>query len=325
MLAGDLKAMTAVDEQDGNVHGWATAAVATSAVATSAVATNAVANSAVANSAVANSAVAFTSGTDGVEEDPRRLQRDQRKRRQRLPRVAGGDNQAAVNQQARLAVLGQRLAVLAHESRSLLQRASSSLEMLELELTNQPQVWAGLERAQQAVMGLRRLLAEVQGYASPLVLQREWYSVAGIWREAWELVAPLNRQRNCELIERPGALAAWSYVDRFQLTQVFRNLFENSFAAALGSPRIEIDGRMKRWRDIATVEFTIRDNGSGVSCEQRRRIFEPFVTTKPRGTGLGLAIARRIAEAHGGELVLGPPRPVGTEMRLTLPATHRPA
>jgi signal transduction histidine kinase len=48
----------------------------------------------------------------------------------------------------------------------------------------------------------------------------------------------------------------------------------------------------------------IRDNGPGLTPEQRRRIFEPFFTTKPRGTGLGMAIAQRIVEAHGGSITV---------------------
>ncbi|MFM8252754.1 MAG: sensor histidine kinase [Planctomycetota bacterium] len=224
-----------------------------------------------------------------------------------------------------VAITEVTMAAVAHESRSLLQRASSSLELLEVELTDQPRAQVEVKRARQAVLGLRRLLEEVQGHAAPLVLERECCSMAGIWREAWEWVAPSNRPGNCELIERPGALAAWCFVDRFRLTQVFRNLFENSLAASRGALRIEIDGHSKRCSGHPMVEFSIRDNGSGVAREHRGRIFEPFVTTKSQGTGLGLAIARRIAAAHGGQLVLGPPQLVGTEMRLTLPATERPA
>ena len=34
------------------------------------------------------------------------------------------------------------------------------------------------------------------------------------------------------------------------------------------------------------------------------RVFEPYVTTKPRGTGLGLAIVKKIVDEHRGEVVI---------------------
>ena len=47
-------------------------------------------------------------------------------------------------------------------------------------------------------------------------------------------------------------------------------------------------------------------------------IFEPFFTTREQGTGLGLPLARKIARAHGGEL-LHQPDPERTRFVLTLP------
>jgi signal transduction histidine kinase len=47
-----------------------------------------------------------------------------------------------------------------------------------------------------------------------------------------------------------------------------------------------------------TVLVEVSDTGSGIPDELMDRIFNPFVTTKPRGSGLGLAICRSVADAH---------------------------
>jgi nitrogen fixation/metabolism regulation signal transduction histidine kinase len=50
------------------------------------------------------------------------------------------------------------------------------------------------------------------------------------------------------------------------------------------------------------VRLQVRDNGPGFASAVLGRIFEPYVTTKPRGTGLGLAIVRKIVEEHGARI-----------------------
>ncbi|MGE5049305.1 MAG: ATP-binding protein, partial [Deltaproteobacteria bacterium] len=52
------------------------------------------------------------------------------------------------------------------------------------------------------------------------------------------------------------------------------------------------------------AEVTVADDGPGVAAEDRARIFQRFVTTRPGGNGLGLSTSREIAEAHGGQLTL---------------------
>jgi nitrogen fixation/metabolism regulation signal transduction histidine kinase len=54
----------------------------------------------------------------------------------------------------------------------------------------------------------------------------------------------------------------------------------------------------------------VRDNGAGFPEALIARIFEPYVTTKPRGTGLGLAIVKKIVDEHHGTVVIEN-RPVG--------------
>jgi two-component system NtrC family sensor kinase len=67
--------------------------------------------------------------------------------------------------------------------------------------------------------------------------------------------------------------------------------------------------------------MTVADTGNGIPDELIDRIFEPFFTTKEvgRGTGLGLSLARRIIEAHGGDLTVESIPGQGATFRARLP------
>jgi signal transduction histidine kinase len=71
------------------------------------------------------------------------------------------------------------------------------------------------------------------------------------------------------------------------------------------------------------IGLSIHDTGAGILDADRDRIFDRFVRIDPAGNGnglgLGLAIARRIARAHGGDLLLASTGPSGTTFRVTLP------
>jgi len=64
----------------------------------------------------------------------------------------------------------------------------------------------------------------------------------------------------------------------------------------------------------------IHDSGPGVADSMRERLFEPFVTTKPRGTGLGLCVAASIVTRHGGRLELEAHDAPGAVFAVRLPA-----
>jgi signal transduction histidine kinase len=63
----------------------------------------------------------------------------------------------------------------------------------------------------------------------------------------------------------------------------------------------------------------VRDRGAGISDEHRRRIFEPFFSTKDGGTGLGLATVHRIVEEHKGNIEVEVPQGGGTAFTVRLP------
>jgi signal transduction histidine kinase len=69
----------------------------------------------------------------------------------------------------------------------------------------------------------------------------------------------------------------------------------------------------------AEVVLTVADRGPGVPDSARRRIFDPFFSTKSRGTGLGLAVSKQIIDEHNGRIRLLPRRGGGTRVVIELP------
>lgn len=222
----------------------------------------------------------------------------------------------------RLAGIGQMIAGLAHESRNALQRIQVCGEMLELEVDGNDEALRLLRQSQQAQDQLHRLFEEVRGYAAPIQLERTTCGLDSVWREAWNQLESLRRDRDASLIERTNGIDMMLSVDRFRLVQLFRNLFENALAACKNPVVIELDCREVEFQQGCAIETRIGDNGPGLSPEAYKNVFEPFFTTKTKGTGLGMAIARRIVDAHGGVITVGNSLRRGAEFVVTLPRLY---
>jgi nitrogen fixation/metabolism regulation signal transduction histidine kinase len=93
--------------------------------------------------------------------------------------------------------------------------------------------------------------------------------------------------------------------DRTQLRQVIHNLIKNAVEATerVEQPDIEVVTEALLLPDGArAVRVLVRDNGGGFAPAMLARVFEPYVTNKPRGTGLGLAIVKKIVDEHGARI-----------------------
>jgi hypothetical protein len=218
-----------------------------------------------------------------------------------------------------LAAIGQMVAGLAHESGNALARSQTCLEMLAMEVEGRPEALDLIGRIQKAQNHLQQLYEEIRNYAAPLKLERAPRSVRSIWRQAWANLAGPRQGRTATLREKCDYIDPYCLVDSFRLEQVFRNILDNALAACPDPVEILV-ACSTAWLDgQPALRIAVRDNGPGLTAEQRQRIFEPFFTTKTKGTGLGMAIARRILEAHGGRIAVGTPVGPGAEIQLLLP------
>jgi PAS domain S-box-containing protein len=101
------------------------------------------------------------------------------------------------------------------------------------------------------------------------------------------------------------------------LRQVLHNLIQNAVDALA-----EVDNPviLVKTEGVAQgVKLSISDNGSGFSEALLSRVFDPYVTTKPKGTGLGLAIVKRIVDEHQGRIQVANRDPHGAHVSIVLP------
>ncbi len=106
--------------------------------------------------------------------------------------------------------------------------------------------------------------------------------------------------------------------DPAQLEQVFINLFTNAIAAMDGEGQLTVRVEPEE----GSVRIYVSDTGTGISEEDRDKVFDPFFTRKDKGTGLGLAIVMNIIRKHGGDISLVSEEGMGTIFEITLPRSN---
>ena len=117
----------------------------------------------------------------------------------------------------------------------------------------------------------------------------------------------------------PALPPVWA--DSAQIRQVIHNLVQNAQDALENRkeprqlPAVEVRTELAGDK----VRLSVTDNGDGFPEELMARIFEPYVTTKPRGTGLGLAIVKKIVDEHHGSIAIENQPERGASVSVLLP------
>ncbi|MEP3478241.1 MAG: PAS domain S-box protein [Fuerstiella sp.] len=222
-------------------------------------------------------------------------------------------------QSERLAAIGQMVTGLAHESRNALQRAQACLDMLALDLQDQPDQLELTAKTHRALNDLHRYYEEVRNYAAPIKLVRRQTDIADLWKITWRNLDPILADKSIEFTESRADDLPLCMVDDHRIEQVFRNILENSISAMPTDGQLHIDGSVMTVNTTLHIRVSFRDNGPGLQKESLEKATHPFFTTKQKGTGLGLAISKRIIDAHGGSLHIGNATDGGAEIIVTLP------
>ncbi len=195
---------------------------------------------------------------------------------------------------------------------------SPSRAQLAYAAENAPRLMAVCE---EGTRRLRFVLDQLKSYAAPPASDTVAAPV-DVDEAVDRAVRAFANRIDASLVAKLGTEGAPSMlIDPGSLDQILGNLVDNAIDAveSVDDPRIWIV--VGHDVEAGMVELRVRDNGSGVSPDDRESIFEPFFTTRVRGAGmgLGLAIARELAAAAGGSLELVADASRGTEFLLRVP------
>jgi two-component system sensor kinase FixL len=219
----------------------------------------------------------------------------------------------------RLAALGQLVAEITHEIKNPLMMIGGFARQLIPAIDDEKSLQK-LNIITDEVKRLEILLADLREFYLPKTITTEPVNIKKLLREVRSLVKEDCKKKNIRTeldIDNKALMVAGA---RSRLKQVFLNLVKNSIEAMDNGGNLSIRTRLSGDQ----VEITVADDGSGISEQDREKIFSPFFTTKRYGTGLGLCISKRIIEEHGGSsLSVESEEGKGTTFKMSLPVAYQ--
>ena len=247
----------------------------------------------------------------------------------RLPRATGGGAVVVIDDITRL-IQAQRATAwaevarrLAHEIKNPLTPIQLSAERLQMKLAERlPREDAEtLKRATETIVNqvaaLKAMVDDFRDYARLPAPEPAPLDLNSLVRQ----VLALYENSTVPIAKHLAEPLPPVWADGAQIRQVIHNLVQNAQdalehqAGRRASPAIEVRTELAGDR----IRLAVSDNGGGFPEELMARIFEPYVTTKPRGTGLGLAIVKKIVDEHHGAVTIENRPESGASVSVLLP------
>jgi signal transduction histidine kinase len=203
---------------------------------------------------------------------------------------------ARCQQIERLATLGQIAGGIAHELRNPLNVIRTSVYyLLNARIPSDQKRFEHLRRIERQVDLADSVISALANFARLPMPEVRPFSLEACVLETIDL---LTFPQGIEVVVSGLAGLPKIAADSSQIQIVLSNLIRNAVEAMPQGGRVTIEGRQRGQH----VELAVSDTGPGIEPNQIPRIFEPFVTSKPRGLGLGLAISRTIVDKNRGEM-----------------------
>ena len=226
---------------------------------------------------------------------------------------------------SRLGTMGEMASGLAHELNQPLTAIANftrgCIRRLQVDDADMPAIMVAMDQTVREAERAAEIIKRLRDFVSKGEVSRSLTDVNATIPVAIDLLANEISRHDIKVDLQLEKSMPEILVDHIQIEQVILNLLRNSIESLQSVPD-------PREITIATacngskINFTLSDNGPGMTDKVRQNLFHPFYTTKTQGMGLGLSISRSIIEAHGGQLTKLDTDSNGCAFQFTLPISN---
>lgn len=226
------------------------------------------------------------------------------------------------DQSEKLASVGQLCSTIAHEIRNPLGMINLYAKLISKNIENLPDKEAieslnnSASIITSATANLEDLLTQLLDFSKPLKINKSEDNIELAVNEVVNLVKPAFNEKMVNIALKNDLSSNIKLkFDRAKISQCLLNIVKNALEASNKDDLVEV---ILASKGNKAVSVTVKDQGTGILPKDRIKLFTPFYTTKKEGTGLGLAQAKKIVEAHGGNLNIVSSDTSGTIFELAL-------
>ncbi len=228
-----------------------------------------------------------------------------------------------IRRQDRLAALGELSAGIAHEIRNPLGIIKGAAGLLRKEASSKSTKAEELTSViLEEVDRLNEVISDFLEFARPKPPLFKPQKINDLIRSTLQMVALQIDEQKTRIEERLAPNLPQILADEHQMHQMFLNLLLNALQATDPEDTITIESRLLFEEGQIQVRFS--DTGIGIPEEDRKKIFNPFFTTRDGGTGLGLSVVSQIVENHHGKIFLTGEEGKGSCFTLRFPIQNIP-
>ncbi len=225
--------------------------------------------------------------------------------------------------QTKLSSVGMIIGTLSHDLKGLLNGMDGGIYLVNtgMEKDKKDRVDRGWEMVLRNVDRIRSTVLDILYYAKDRDPEWTELQAADVVDEVYNIVTPKAEKLGilCDKDTSPSDTAFEA--DSKAVRSMLINLVDNAFdACRVDTQKSDHKVSISVHSLPESIEFKISDNGIGMSQEVKEKAFTLFFSSKGAGgTGLGLFIANKIAQSHGGEIIVESVRGEGTSFTVSLP------
>ena len=217
----------------------------------------------------------------------------------------------------KLSAMGELASGVAHEIRNPINAIGMIAQRLNKEFlpaANQNEYSDITQLLRTEVNRINKIITQFLSYAKPIDLILKSVDIKHYFEDIYHLFEDQAKQKGIKFILQNNDSFNIK-IDPDLIKQSLMNIIQNAFDA------VELNGEviLSYYKIKKDLVIEIKDNGKGMSSEQKKKIFDLYFTTKKNGNGLGLSISQKIISQHYGTISVSSKINSGTTFKIIIP------